>query len=102
MADVLLRHIVLACLFFPLSKLKTVDCLCRYQGLDIKIDAVYRFLDRLQSQYQLLIEQLAFKHTKRSQNDNGISTPSGITYSAIRRRDSSQCSRINSPAASVS
>ena len=65
--DDLFRHLVLARLAFPLSKLKTVDYLRRYQGLDIKIDAVYRFLDRLESQHKSLIEQVAFKHTQRSQ-----------------------------------
>lgn len=61
------RHLVLARLSFPSSKLKTVDYLRRYQGVDIKIDAIYRFLDRLQSQHKALIEQIAFNHTKRSQ-----------------------------------
>ncbi len=65
--DDLFRHLVLARLAFPLSKLKTVDYLRRYQGIDIKIDAVYRFLDRLESQHKSLIEQLAFKHTQRTQ-----------------------------------
>lgn len=37
------RHLVLVRLSFPSSKLKTVDYLRRYQGLDIKIDAIYRF-----------------------------------------------------------
>lgn len=58
---------MLARLSFPLSKLKTVDYLRRYQGIDIKIDAVYRFLDRLESQHKSLIEQLAFSHTQRTQ-----------------------------------
>lgn len=51
----------------PLSGLKTVDYVRRYQGIDLKIDAVYRFLDRLQDRYHPLVEQIAFEHTKRSQ-----------------------------------
>ena len=66
--DDLFRHLVLARLAFPLSKLKTVDYLRRYQGVALKIDAVYRFLDRLESQHKSLIEQIAFKHTQRMQN----------------------------------
>jgi len=30
-----------------LSKLKTIDYLYRYQGTSLDIDAVYRFLDKL-------------------------------------------------------
>jgi len=43
----LFRHLVIARLAFPLSKLKTVDYLRRYQGKEIEIDTVYRFLDKL-------------------------------------------------------
>jgi hypothetical protein len=63
--DELFRHLVIAHLAFPLSKLKTVDYLRRYLGVDFKIDAVYRFLDRLQSQHKDLIEQITFQHTQR-------------------------------------
>lgn len=52
--DDLFRHLVLARLAFPLSKLKTVDYLRRYQGLDMKIDTVHRFLDRLENQHKSL------------------------------------------------
>jgi len=41
------RHLVLSRIAFPLSKLKTVDYLYRYQGESLNIDAVYRFLDKL-------------------------------------------------------
>lgn len=46
-SDKLFRHLVLARLAFPLSKLKTIDYLQRYQGVSIGIDRVYRFLDKL-------------------------------------------------------
>lgn len=59
------RHLVIARLAFPLSKLKTIDYLRRYQGVELKIDAVYRFLDRLEHKHKALIEQIAFKHTLR-------------------------------------
>lgn len=45
----LFRHLVIARLAFPLSKLKTIDYLYRYQGLVLDIDAVYRFLDKLKT-----------------------------------------------------
>jgi len=66
----LFRHLVIARLAFPLSKLKTVDYLYRYQGTSIDIDAVYRFLDKLNDKLKPHVEQIAFAHTKRVLNDN--------------------------------
>ena len=43
----LFRHLVISRLAFPLSKLKTVEFLQRFQGVKINIDSVYRFLDKL-------------------------------------------------------
>ena len=61
----LFRHLVIARLAFPLSKLKTVDYLYRYQGIHINIDSVYRFLDRLNSKLKGRVEHIAFSHTKK-------------------------------------
>lgn len=59
----LFRHLVIARLAFPLSKLKTVDYLYRYQGIHISASTVYRFLDKLNSTLKEQVEQIAFKHT---------------------------------------
>ena len=56
---------VIARLAFPLSKLKTVDYLYRFQGVVLDIDAVYRFLDKLNSKLHAQVEQIAFTHTKK-------------------------------------
>ena len=45
----LLRHLVIARLAFPLSKLKTIDYVFRYQQVRLDIDAIYHFLDKLNS-----------------------------------------------------
>jgi transposase len=66
----LFRHLVIARLAFPLSKLKTIDYLYRYQGTSLDIDAVYRFLDKLNDKLKPQVEQIAFAHTKRVLNDN--------------------------------
>jgi transposase len=60
----LFRHLVISRLSFPLSKLKTVDYLYRYQGVLLDIDKIYRFLDRLNDSLKSSIEQIAFTHTK--------------------------------------
>jgi hypothetical protein len=56
----LFRHLVIARLAFPLSKLKTIDYLQRYQGTSLDIDAVYRFLDKLNDKLKPQVEQIAF------------------------------------------
>jgi len=57
------RHLVIARLAFPLSKLKTIEYLYRYQGISINIDTVYRSLDKLNSTLKDEIEQITFAHT---------------------------------------
>ena len=59
------RHLVISRLAFPLSKLKTVNYLYRFQGISLDIDAVYRFLDKLNQTHKQKIEQIAFTHIKK-------------------------------------
>lgn len=61
----LFRHLVIARLAFPLSKLKTVEYLYRFQGVRIEVDRVYRFLDKLSNELKEKVEQINFEHTKR-------------------------------------
>jgi transposase len=61
----LFRHLVIARLAFPLSKLKTVEYLYRYQGVQLEINSVYRFLDKLNSKLKEQVEQIIFNHTKK-------------------------------------
>lgn len=59
------RHLVIARLAFPLSKLKTAEYLYRYQGISHDINSIYRFLDKLNNQLKNQIEQISYKHTYR-------------------------------------
>jgi len=61
----LFRHLVIARIAYPLSKLKTVDYLFRYQGVSINIDSVYRFLDKLNDSLKQQVEQITYRHTKK-------------------------------------
>jgi len=61
----LFRHLVISRIAFPLSKLKTIDYLFRYQGVSLEIDTVYRFLDKLNSRLKDQVEQISFAHTLR-------------------------------------
>lgn len=62
--DELFRHIVIARLAYPTSKLKTVDYLYRYRGINMDITAVYRFLDKLNDKYKAQAERIAYDYTK--------------------------------------
>jgi len=59
------RHLVISRMAFPLSKLKTIDYLYRYQGVMLDIDSIYRFLDKLNNTLKEQVEQIAFAHTLR-------------------------------------
>lgn len=59
----LFRYLVIARLAFPLSKLKTIEYLYRYQGVHLNIDTVYRFLDKLNNKLKDKVEQISFNHT---------------------------------------
>lgn len=61
----LFRHLVISRIAFPLSKLKTIDYLQRYQGIHLNISTIYRFLDRLNDDLKQQVEQISFEHTKR-------------------------------------
>jgi len=59
------RHLVIARLAFPLSKLKTAEYLYRYQGISLGIDSIYRFLDKLNNKLKPQVEQISFEHTRK-------------------------------------
>ena len=66
----LFRHLVISRLAFPLSKLKTIEYLYRYQGIAYNKDTIYRFLDKLNREIKENIEQISFKHTKQVLGEN--------------------------------
>ena len=66
----LFRYLVIARLAFPLSKLKTIEYLYRYQGISIDLDSIYRFLDKLNNELKEKVEKISFEHTKRVLNNN--------------------------------
>lgn len=64
--DELFRHITIARLAFPTSKVKTADYLYRFQGQKIDINRIYRFLDTLQKNDKDTVERIAFEYTKKT------------------------------------
>ncbi len=63
--DEMFRHVTIARLAYPVSKLKTVDYLCRYRGIEKSVDEIYLFLDRLASRYKGQAEAVAYEYSKR-------------------------------------
>ncbi|MFP3936931.1 MAG: IS1634 family transposase [Phycisphaerae bacterium] len=59
----LFRDIVVARLVYPVSKLKTVDYLYRYQGKTVSPDSIYLFLDRLNEQYSRQAQAIAYRYS---------------------------------------
>jgi hypothetical protein len=59
----LFRHLVIARIAFPLSKLKTIDYLYRFQAISLNASSVYRFLDKLNKDLKQQVQQIAFNHT---------------------------------------
>lgn len=63
--DGLFRHLVIARLVYPGSKLKTIDYLRRYRGTTTSVYSLYRFLDRLNHRHQDAVERIVFNYTKK-------------------------------------
>lgn len=63
--DELFRHMVIARLAYPGSKLKTVDYLYRYQGVSLSVNSLYASLDRLHSRYKKQVEEIVYQNTRR-------------------------------------
>lgn len=66
--DKLFRHLVLTRLCYPVSKLKTTDYLFKYQGLQIDVDRIYKYLDKLQAKQKQTVQQISYDHTLRVLN----------------------------------
>jgi transposase len=59
----LFRHLVLSRICYPGSKLKTVEYLMRHHQLFYEIDSVYRYLDKVNSKYKELLQDISYQHT---------------------------------------
>lgn len=61
--DDLFRHLVITRLVYPVSKLKTLDYLFKYQGIEISVYSVYRYLDKLHKEQMDSIKAISLHHT---------------------------------------
>jgi transposase len=67
--DELFRHLVIARLCYPVSKLKTTDYLYKHKGISIDVELIYRYLDKLHSKQKELVQQISYTHTLKVLNN---------------------------------
>lgn len=63
--DEMFRHLIIARLAYPVSKLKTIDYLWRYRGIEKSVDSIYRFMDALAGKHKEQVGAIAYNYTKR-------------------------------------
>jgi transposase len=63
--DLIFRKLVLARISYPYSKLKTTDMLTKYEYVQLDVQSVYRYMDKLYNQQKELVQQVAYQHTQR-------------------------------------
>ena len=61
--DELFKKLVLARICYPVSKLKTVDYLRRYEDYSTTEDLIYLYLDKLQSTHKRTVQDISYQHT---------------------------------------
>ena len=64
-SDDLLKQLVLIRLSHPSSKLKTTQHLRRYFSIDINEDRIYRYMDKIYTNYKETLQQISYNHTKK-------------------------------------
>ena len=63
--DVLFKDLVVSRITHPGSKLQLSEYLQENNNKDISVDAIYYFLDKLNSKYKSLIEEISFAYTRK-------------------------------------
>ena len=63
--DDILKHLVIARLCQPASKVGTVDYLKSHFDEDVELHKIYRYLDRIHNTLQDKIQQISVEHTRR-------------------------------------
>ena len=63
--DDILRHLVIARVSQPRSKLATVDYLKSYYDEDLDLNHIYRYMDKLYNSQMDLVQQISVEHTRK-------------------------------------
>ena len=57
------KHLVITRLVYAVSKLKTVDYLAKYKGIQLNVYSIYRYLDKLHKHQIEQVKQISLQHT---------------------------------------
>jgi transposase len=68
--DELFRQLVLARLCYPTSKLGTTDYLYKYHCVQVDVQSVYRYLDKLYNKQKELVQTISYQHTLKVLNNS--------------------------------
>ena len=63
--DEVLRHLAIARISQPMSKLATVEYLKSYYDEDVDLNHIYRYMDRLYDTQQELVQNISVEHTRK-------------------------------------
>ncbi len=63
--DSILRHLVIARVSQPMSKLATVTYLKSYYDEDVDLNRIYRYMDKLYNSQRELVQQISVEHTRK-------------------------------------
>ena len=63
LGDNVFKNLVFARLSYPVSKLKTSDYINRYKNLEMPVQQIYRYLDKLHMSQKELVQQISYEHT---------------------------------------
>ena len=61
----MLRRLVVARLCYPGSKLRTTDYFAKYEYLQMDVQSIYRYMDKLHSSQKEAVQRISFEHTLR-------------------------------------
>lgn len=61
--DDLFKRLVLARLCYPASKLRTADYLAKYEYLEMDVQSIYRYMDKLHQRQKEVVQRISFEHT---------------------------------------
>jgi len=67
--DELFKKLVLSRLCYPVSKLKTIDYLRRYENFETNETAIYRYLDKLNASQKNIVQNISYEHTLKVLNN---------------------------------
>lgn len=63
--DEILRHLVIARVCQPASKLATTEYLKSYYDEDVDLNCIYRYMDKLYNTQRELVQQISVEHTRK-------------------------------------